>query len=113
MFGSPQGQTQSGRCVARARATMGREMKKIKGIWLPDGDTHFAAHLEAGPEHDGAGTYQFAKIDMAMKMVPTERRGMALDIGGHVGLWSRVLASCFRGVIAFEPVPHLAECFRR
>ena len=49
---------------------------------------------------------------MAMKMVPTERRGVALDIGGHVGLWSRVLVSCFRKVIAFEPVPQLVECFR-
>lgn len=84
-------------------------MKEVCGIWLPDDDTHFADHLEKGPEYRGAGTYQFKKIQMALKV--TKRRRTALDIGAHVGLWSRVLAAEFERVEAFEPVPALMTCF--
>lgn len=88
-------------------------LKKVFGIWLPDGDTHFADHLEKGPEYRGAGTYQFNKIQMALNVCPKDRRGTAVDVGAHVGFWSRVLADNFQRVLAFEPVLDLAECFER
>lgn len=88
-------------------------MKQVAGIWLPDDDTHFADYLERSPRHAGAGTYQLKKIQMAMRVMPQDRRGVAVDIGAHVGLWSRVLADKFRRVLAFEPVPDLAQCFER
>jgi FkbM family methyltransferase len=91
-------------------------MKEHRGIWLPDDDDHFAEHLDKGPLFDEAGTYQFAKIMQAMGTVgATMERplGLALDIGGHVGLWSRVLCAYFSRVIAFEPVDQLADCFAR
>lgn len=84
-------------------------MKSVCGIYLPDGDTHFAAHLENGPRFNGRGTYQFAKIERALQIVSGRR--LALDIGAHVGLWSRVLAGNFDRVIAFEPVPEHIICF--
>lgn len=87
------------------------KVKQHQGIWLPDNDTHFAGHLDAGPKIDGAGTYQHAKLEMALKLF--NKRVCAVDIGAHVGLWSRTLAREFETVIAFEPVPEHQECFKR
>jgi FkbM family methyltransferase len=86
-------------------------MKQVHSIWLPDNDDHFATHLERGQEYNGAGTYQFAKLSEAMKYIPAAKRRVAVDVGAHVGLWSRVLADMFDHVIAFEPVHQLNECF--
>lgn len=86
-------------------------MKIIRGIYLPDADNHFQFHLEAGPEFAGKGSYQMNKIEAALRVTPAERRRVAIDVGAHVGLWSRVLSHHFAEVIAFEPMPHLQECF--
>lgn len=90
---------------------MNNSMKFVEGIALPFGDHHFSDHLAKGPKIDGAGTYQLKKIEMALNIAP-DRRGLALDVGGHVGLWSRILCRHFNSVHAFEPVPALAECFQ-
>lgn len=87
------------------------KMKQVRGVWIPESDNHFQAHLEAGPEFQGRGTYQFAKIEKALGL--TNKRGLALDIGAHVGLWSMVLAKHFAKVIAYEPLPSHIACFRR
>lgn len=84
----------------------------VEGISLPLGDTHFANHLAAGPAFQGKGTYQFAKIEKALDATPLDRRGLALDVGAHIGLWSRVLARAFARVVAFEPLPALHPHFR-
>lgn len=86
-------------------------MKLVKGIWLPDNDTHIAGHLEQGPLFRGAGTYQLVKIEAALEALAPAQRKMAFDVGGHVGLWSRVLAESFATVHAFEPVSELRACF--
>lgn len=82
----------------------------VRGIHLPADDTHFAGHLEKGPLFKGHGTYQFSKIEAVLPLVTKKR--VAIDVGAHVGLWSLVLAESFDQVIAFEPVPAHAECFR-
>lgn len=88
-------------------------MQEINGIFLPDGDTHFPAAIAASPVwQDGRGTYQFEKLTNALAVVGPTRRGLAVDVGGHVGLWSRILHAHFQHVVAFEPVPALAQCFR-
>lgn len=86
-------------------------MKQILGIWFPDSDEHFAAQLQGGPLVDGKGTYQWKKYQLALPHV--ERRGHALDVGGHVGTWSRVMARDFEAVTAIEPMSALRECFVR
>lgn len=86
-------------------------MKQIRGIWFPDGDTHFAAQLAINPLVGGKGTYQFAKYQAALKHV--RGRAHAVDVGAHVGLWSRVMAMDFAKVTAFEPLPEHRECFVR
>lgn len=75
----------------------------VRGIHLPDGETHLVPHIEANPLVAGRGTYQHKKYVAAMGHAP--RRGLAIDIGAHVGLWSRLLAIDFEQVEAFEPVP--------
>ena len=85
-------------------------MKQIRGMWFPDGDTHFEAQLAINPLVDGRGTYQHKKYIAALPYV--KGRGHALDIGGHVGLWSRIMAMDFDRVTAFEPLPEHIECFR-
>lgn len=84
-------------------------MKTVAGIALPDTDTHFTEHLEKGPLYKGKGTYQFAKIQIALEHCTRRRR--AVDVGAHVGLWTRVLVDHFDHVEAFEPLSHLAECW--
>lgn len=92
-------------------------MKAHKGIWLPDDEFHMLEHLDRGPLFREKGTYQFAKIVPVLEYFSAgddrRRAGLALDVGGHVGLWSRVLASKFDRVIAFEPMAHLRECFEK
>lgn len=86
-------------------------MKQVRGVYLPDDDTHFEQHLAKGVTFDGHGTYQFEKIKAGIDAVRVRRT--AIDIGAHVGLWSMVLQKYFTQVIAFEPVPAHIECFER
>jgi len=86
-------------------------MKEILGIWFPDRDDHFAAQLAGGPLVAGKGTYQWKKYQLALRHV--KERGHSLDVGGHVGLWSRVMAMDFEKVTAIEPMSELRDCFVR
>jgi FkbM family methyltransferase len=87
-------------------------MIQHRGIWLPDGEQHLLPHINNGPLVGGKGTYQYAKLELAVRH-HTRGRNRALDIGAHVGLWSRVLAERFRYVEAFEPVPLHQDLYRR
>lgn len=80
-------------------------MKSSFGVALPDGDTHFSAMMELA----GAGVYQLDKLEAAVALC--KRRGLAVDVGAHVGFWTRELALLFEKVVAFEPVPANVECF--
>jgi len=86
-------------------------MKQVEGIFLPDDDEHFEYHLKSNPQFKGAATYQWTKLKAALDVIPDDRRRYAVDVGAHVGLWSRVLAYKFDFVWAFEPMPQLIECF--
>ncbi len=88
-------------------------MKQIKGMWFPDDDTHFERHLLQEPEINGRGTYQLKKLNAAIGFVPEDQRGLAVDVGAHVGLWTHVLATHFQRVVAFEPHPTLFDCWSR
>ena len=76
-------------------------MQCVEGIWLPDGDVHFAEALPTQPKIAGKATYQLKKYLRAMPFVP--HKHVALDIGAHVGLWSRVMSFEFDIVYAYEP----------
>lgn len=96
-------------------------MKEYKGIYLPDGEEHLIEWMETVskredsakffPMVDGKPTYQAHKYYAALKYCSEKR--LAVDVGAHVGLWSRVMALDFDRVIGFEPMPEHADCWRR
>lgn len=85
-------------------------MKKIGGVWLPDGEQHLVDWmLKRGEIVDGKLTYQYHKLVAALGYVKQFRT--AIDIGAHCGLWSTHLVKRFDTLHAFEPVAAHRECF--
>lgn len=58
----------------------------------------------------GILVYQLRQQTAVYRMLKADR--VAVDVGAHVGLWSREMAKIFGRVHAFEPVAELRECFR-
>lgn len=85
--------------------------KVVYGGWtFPAGEAHLPGWMKkVQDKRDGRLLYQGSKYRAAMKFV-TKRRG-AVDIGGHIGLWSWQMAKDFANVIAFEPMPEHRDCF--
>ena len=87
------------------------DSRVVGGVHLPKTELHLA-DMMLGPKSrkvDGKLTYQYKKLEEALKHVTN--RKLALDVGGHVGLWSMWLAKEFQHVVAFEPVPEHADLF--
>lgn len=89
------------------------KLKQVAGIWLPKEESHLDGFLLNSPKHRGAGTYQNDTLMKAISLVPEDRRGHALDIGSHCGIWARSMADYFDYVSAFEPIPAHIECWHR
>ena len=60
---------------------------------------------------EDAGNGQQPQRDAALAYVKQWR--VCLDIGSHVGEWTRPLAKRFHSVICFEPNPNFRECFTK
>jgi FkbM family methyltransferase len=84
-------------------------MQRVNGISVPTVDTHFPDMIRRGPLVDGKGTYQLNKFEAALPFLKHKR--VAIDVGAHVGLWTRVMAPHFDQVHAFEPVTEHVYCF--
>lgn len=84
-------------------------MQNVNGIWLPDDERHLQRYAEGKPY--GKWTYQGHKLLAALDYVKDMR--VAVDIGGHCGLWSKELIKGFQAVVAFEPLERHRECFVR
>ncbi len=88
--------------------------KRVGGVWLPETERHFVDWMENSKRArvvDGKRTYQYHKLEAALRHQPENRRRLCLDIGAHVGLWAMWLARAFVRTEAFEPVPAFAEIF--
>jgi len=83
-------------------------VKCIAGIWFPDAEMHLQTVF--GPNIDGKATYQYHKLEAALRHVKQWR--CAVDVGMHVGLWAMHLAKRFDQVIGFEPVAEHIDCLR-
>jgi len=79
-------------------------MKNVHGIWLPDHEKHLLTYATKR-----GWTYQKHKLTAAVKMC--KKRKLAIDIGGHCGLWSMHLVKLFDQVVAFEPVKDHRDCY--
>lgn len=73
-------------------------MKFVKNTWLPSNDTHFEHYI------DNEGNYQKKQFDTVLKYIEPEERGLFIDVGAHIGLWSRMaIKAGFDRILAFEP----------
>lgn len=81
-------------------------MRQSAGIYLPSWDKWFDRELRRV-----RGRFQHGLYYEALGM--TTGRALAVDVGGHVGILSRLMAMDFTSVASFEPVPENIECFRR
>jgi FkbM family methyltransferase len=86
-------------------------MKLIHGIALPDTEQHYVGTLTRLME-EGV-SFEYPVLRKAMDFIPEGRRRVAVDVGGHVGLWSRWLVKRFQSVHAFEPVEEYADLFQQ
>lgn len=85
-------------------------MKPFGGWMFPDHEQHLIEWLQkVQDEKDGRLRYQGKKQDLAVSFCQKKR--IAVDVGGHIGLWSYYLAQQFEMVHAFEPVADHRECF--
>ena len=88
-------------------------MFEWRGLWLPDGEQHLIDWMtQVGHKREGLPTYQYHKYERALRWCPESRRRVAVDVGAHVGLWTRVLALDFAAVECFEPVADHRACWR-
>ena len=55
--------------------------------------------------------YEFKPFLSTMKQI--NKKNVALDIGAHVGIWTRRLAVDFNEVISFEPMKKHIECHKK
>jgi FkbM family methyltransferase len=81
--------------------------KVVKGIHFPDQEKHLTTFDEVVKN----GTYQKEKIDACIKHCKQFRT--AIDVGAHIGLWSRHLTDHFNEVHAFEPIKEHRELFEK
>ena len=81
-------------------------MKNVAGIYLPDGEAHMPEYLV-----NSGGVYQPRQLNRSLQFVTNWN--LAIDIGAHVGMWSKHLVGKFKRVIAFEPMPQMRACLDR
>lgn len=81
-------------------------MKRSAGIFIPDWDRWFFRELARLRGRFQHGLYYDA-------LALTKARTLAIDVGAHVGIISRLMAMDFVAAASFEPVPENIECFRR
>ena len=76
-------------------------LTKDKKVWLPDGDTWDKWN----------GDWELNEYNEVMQHI--SERTVAIDIGAHVGLWSKRLVKDFKHVYCFEPVKKHIECWHK
>ncbi len=89
-------------------------MQQKLGWWFPDHEEHlpeWMAHPKNQMVLNGRQAYQGRKQVAALALC--KRFRAAVDVGGHVGLWSYNLAHNFATVFAFEPVAEHRACFEK
>lgn len=74
------------------------------GLWYPD----FEVKGDILLRHV---VMRVSDCDVAARYVKTKT--IAVQAGGHTGLWARRLSKMFEFVYTFEPVPELFECMRK
>lgn len=74
---------------------------EVNGVFLPPMEKHFTESPDVGK--------RYPALDAALKVLPAQRRGLAIDVGAHVGLWARWLVREFKHVACFEPIEEYGD----
>lgn len=91
----------------------------VNGLWIPKGDAQLFDGLQADvkkhkrPMIDGRVAWRYDRIAAALEFLPANRRRVAIDVGAHIGLWTRWLARDFVCTHAFEPIKRHLACLRQ
>lgn len=72
------------------------------GLWVPE-------EIEANYKLIQGGIYNKELFDASLKYI--NDFGTALDLGAHVGTWTKALAEKFKLAVGFEFAPEAIECF--
>ena len=80
------------------RDRIGTQMKYQRNIWIPEEDNY--TRWSRGFE-----SREYKKLNLSGQV--------CLDIGAHVGIWTKRLATDFNEVIAFEPLTKHIECHKK
>jgi FkbM family methyltransferase len=83
-------------------------MIEVNGWWMPHKGDHFVVRAKEFLTKAG---YQSPQRKLSLEKLANKRT--ALDVGAHVGLWSRDLVKHFEKVIAFEPIAEHRECLKK
>ncbi len=87
----------------------------VNGLWCPAGDLQLINGLQNDvkprkrPIVDGRVAWRYDRISAVLEFLPPERRRVAIDVGAHIGMWTRWLARDFKVTYAFEPIPHFYD----
>lgn len=84
-------------------------MKKHQGWYLPDSESHMTMMIDKAFKKTGRYEYQEIPRQQALKYCKTF--DTAIDVGSHVGLWTKDLAKRFKKVLCFEPVQEFRDCW--
>ena len=81
-------------------------MKFVKGWYLPDSDTHFENYIKDGG-------YQTIHRETILKYIQMKKPELknCIDIGSHIGFWSKDFTNTFKHTYAFDPIPQVRECY--
>ena len=78
-------------------------MQKVGKLWIPDNDPYFEKMFQRTGDK-----FQANYLEAALSHV--KKFDVALDIGAHVGSWTRMMSERFKEVSAFEPVKTNWDC---
>ena len=83
-------------------------MKQVKGWWLPDTDTHFEHYIKDGG-------YQTVHRNTILNHIVMNKHTLknCVDVGSHVGFWSKDFTELFNHTYAFDPMPIVRECYEK
>jgi len=85
-----------------------------KNWWLPESEQHMPKMLDKAEKKTGVVEYQKEVRDEALNICKIRNKtNVALDVGSHIGFWTKDLSENFNRVICFEPVQEFRNCFNK
>ncbi len=84
-------------------------MIEAAGWWLPQGDSYFPKFLAGTPRKSNG----FQREHLLAAFDHVQAWNVAVDVGAHVGFWTRDMAQRFAMVRAFEAAADTFACLQR